>query len=85
MTHLEFVEAALLEVLGLQQVLFAKGPLLVDVTLVTELLGQMVQTLQSTNTCSCSHLSGVTQYATIIRLFSRMASQNRQSTCLQSG
>ena len=44
---LQFVKAASLVVAGLQHLLFASRPLLVDLTLVAELLGQVVQTLQS--------------------------------------
>lgn len=43
---LDLVEAALAEVLALQHLLFAPGPLLVDVSLVLELLGEVVQPLQ---------------------------------------
>jgi len=44
---LKLVKAASLVVAGLQHFLLACRPLLVDLTLVAELLGQVVQTLQS--------------------------------------
>lgn len=43
---LDFVEAALAEVLRLQHLLFAAGPVLVDVGLVLELLSEMLEALQ---------------------------------------
>ena len=53
--NLELVETTLLEVLRLQHLVLAVRPLLVDVALVLELLGEMVQSLQPatphTRTC----------------------------------
>ena len=47
--NLEVAETALLEVLGLEDVLLAVRPLLVDVTFVLELLRQVIQALQPDN------------------------------------
>lgn len=43
---LEFVQLAVTEVLALEHLLLALGPSLVDLCLVLELLGQMLQSLQ---------------------------------------
>ena len=43
---LEFVELAVAEVLALQHLFLASGPAFMDVSLVLELLGKMLKTLQ---------------------------------------